>query len=42
MPEDVKARFIEAATATYGVNDKGALNYNLEANVGYIGGMPGL
>ncbi|MCP4384145.1 MAG: DUF839 domain-containing protein [Hyphomicrobiales bacterium] len=42
IPKDVKARFIEAAKTTYGVNDKGTLNYNLEANVGYIGGMPGL
>jgi secreted PhoX family phosphatase len=42
LPEDVKARFIETAEATYGANDKGVLNYNLEANVGYIGGIPGL
>ncbi|NCO15923.1 MAG: DUF839 domain-containing protein [Alphaproteobacteria bacterium] len=42
MPEDVKARLIEAAKAEYGVNDKGALNYQLQAHVGYLGGLPGL
>ena len=42
MPQDVKARLIEVARRTYGVNDRGALQYQMEANVGYIGGIPGL
>jgi len=42
MPEDVKTRLIAAAKAEYGVNDKGVLNYQLQARVGYLGGLPGL
>lgn len=42
MPEDVKARLTEAAKAAYGTNAKGVPNYYLEANVGYLTGLPGL
>ncbi len=42
MPEDVKARLTEAAKAAYGTNAKGVPNYYLEANVGYLAGLPGL
>ncbi|OQX16569.1 MAG: hypothetical protein BWK76_11400 [Desulfobulbaceae bacterium A2] len=42
MPEDVKKRLTEAAKQSLGVNRHGTPNYYLEANVGYLGGMPGL
>jgi secreted PhoX family phosphatase len=42
MPEDVKKRLSEAAKQSYGVNKKDTPNYYLDANVGYLGGMPGL
>lgn len=42
MPEDVKARLVAAAKAEYGVSEKGVLNYQLQAHIGYIGGLPGL
>lgn len=42
MPKEVKERLSAAAKATYGTNKHGALTYQQEANVGYIGGMPGL
>lgn len=42
MPLVVKDALIAEAQTQYGVNAKGVLNYKLEANVGYIGGIPGL
>jgi secreted PhoX family phosphatase len=42
MPTAVRDALIAEATTLYGVNSYGTLNYYLEANVGYIGGMPGL
>lgn len=42
MPLDVKARLTEAARRTFGVIGRGALRYQMEANVGYIGGIPGM
>lgn len=41
MPDEVKARLAAAAEAAHGKNAKGALNYQLEAPAGYIGGIPG-
>ncbi len=42
MPEDVKSRLSAAAKKMYGTNEKGVLNYQQEANIGYIGGLPGI
>ncbi len=42
MPVTVKDALTAEAQTLYGVNAKGVLNYKLEANVGYIGGIPGL
>lgn len=42
MPTGVKDALTAEAQARYGVNAKGVLNYYLNANVGYIGGIPGL
>jgi len=42
MPAEVKATLEREAEQRHGRNAKGALNYYLEANVGYIGGIPGL
>jgi secreted PhoX family phosphatase len=42
MPTAVRDALIAEATTLYGVNAHSTLNYYLEANVGYIGGMPGL
>ncbi|GGD39547.1 PhoX family protein [Sinisalibacter lacisalsi] len=42
MPEDLVAELEAAATELYGTNDKGTMNYKLEAHIGYLGGMPGL
>ncbi len=42
MPADVKAALAAEAEKLHGKNAKGVLNYQLEANVGYIGGIPGL
>ena len=37
-----KERLIAKAKEIYGMNAKGALSYQLEASVGYIGGIPGI
>lgn len=42
MPKDVKSRLSAAAKKMYGTNGNGALNYQQEANIGYIGGIPGI
>ena len=42
MPEDVKSRLSAAAKDLYGVTDGGTLIYQLEAPIGYLGGLPGL
>lgn len=42
LPDDIRARLQKAARAAWGVNEKGVLHYRLDANVGYIGGIPGL
>jgi len=42
MPDDLKARLEAAASSLFGVNGMGALSYQLEANVGYLAGLPGL
>ena len=42
MPEEVSARLEKLATETYGANAKGTPNFRLEANVGYLAGLPGL
>jgi secreted PhoX family phosphatase len=42
MPTAVRDALLAEATTRYGVNAYGTPNYYLEANVGYIGGMPGL
>jgi len=42
MPEDVKSRLNNTAKKKFGTNDKGALRYQQEANIGYIGGLPGI
>ena len=41
MPEEEKERLIELAKKEYGVNKYGTPRYYLDANVGYLGGMPG-
>jgi hypothetical protein len=42
IPQGVRERLTKAAEKIYGVNDRGVLNYQLQAPVGYIEGMPGL
>jgi hypothetical protein len=42
MPKDVKSRLSGEAKNMYGTNANGVLNYQQQANVGYIGGMPGI
>lgn len=42
MPKDVKSRLSAAAKKMFGSNSHGALKYQQEANVGYIGGLPGI
>ena len=42
MPEDVVARLESKAVDLYGTNDRGTLNYKLDAHIGYLGGIPGL
>ncbi len=42
MPDEVKSRLSTEARNMYGTNSHGALNYKQEANVGYIGGIPGI
>ncbi|QEP44003.1 DUF839 domain-containing protein [Ectothiorhodospiraceae bacterium BW-2] len=42
MPDELKAELEAEARKQYGVNHHDTPNYYLEAQVGYIGGMPGL
>lgn len=42
LPAEVRAGLEQAAEQRYGRSPKGALNYYLEADVGYIAGIPGL
>jgi hypothetical protein len=42
MPAEVRAGLEQAAEQRYGRSAKGVLNYYLEADVGYISGIPGL
>jgi hypothetical protein len=42
LPADVRAALEQAAEQRYGRSAKGVLNYYLEADVGYIAGIPGL
>lgn len=41
MPEQLRDRLIKLAKETGGVNEKGVLNLQLEAHIGYLGGLPG-
>ena len=42
MPEEVSQRLDQLARSSFGVNEKGTPNYMMEANVGYLAGLPGL
>lgn len=42
MPEEVSKRLEDLARTSFGSNDKGTAKFMLEANVGYLGGLPGL